>query len=158
MRRLSNINLRQKLLIAMAPLAIMVILAGVYQSLQNNSIDSSYRDLLVTDVEGLWSVTEARSHTNRFGMFLFELIAETEPAKRPAIAAQLDITHADFQSAIADALLKAPQRGDEIKSASVLFDRAIEDSRTVRAMAIEGQNQTALKIMHERVSQELTEA
>jgi signal transduction histidine kinase/DNA-binding response OmpR family regulator/HPt (histidine-containing phosphotransfer) domain-containing protein len=158
MRLLANLKLRRKLLIAMAPLAIMVIFAGVYQSLQSNSIDTSYSNLIGTEVEGLRSFTEARSHTNRFGMFLFELIAETDPAKRPAIEAQLDNTRADYQSAIADALAKAPNRAGEIKVASVLFDRAIEDSRTVRAMAMAGNNQIALNIMHGSVSQELTDA
>jgi signal transduction histidine kinase/CheY-like chemotaxis protein len=158
MRFLANVKLRRKLLIAMAPLAIMVIFTGVYASLQSNSIDTSYSNLIDTKVEALRSVTEARSHTNRFGMFLFELVAETDPLKRAAIEAQLDNARADYQSAIADALLKVPLRADEIKAASVLFDRAIEDSRTVRAMAMAGNNQIALNIMHGSVSQELTEA
>ena len=155
---LANVKLRRKLLIAMAPLAIMVIFAGVYASLQSNSIDTSYSSLIGTEVEGLRSVTEARSHTNRFGMFLFELVAETDPTKKPAIEAGLDKTRADYQLVIADALVRIPQRADEIKAAAILFDRVIEDSRTVRAMAMAGNNQIALNIMHGSVSQELTEA
>jgi hypothetical protein len=38
---LANVKLRRKLLIAMAPLAIMVTFAGVYASLQSKSIDTS---------------------------------------------------------------------------------------------------------------------
>jgi signal transduction histidine kinase/CheY-like chemotaxis protein len=155
---LANVKLRRKLLIAMAPLAIMVIFAGVYASLQSSSIDTSYSNLIGTEVEGLRSVTEARSHTNRFGMFLFELVAETDPTKKPAIEAGLDKTRADYQLVIADALVRIPQRADEIKAAAILFDQVIEDSRTVRAMAMAGNNQIALNIMHGSVSQELTEA
>jgi signal transduction histidine kinase/CheY-like chemotaxis protein/HAMP domain-containing protein len=59
---------------------------------------------------------------------------------------------------IADALVKAPQRAVEIKAASVLFDRVIEDSRAVRSMALAGENQKALNIVHGIVGQELTEA
>jgi signal transduction histidine kinase/CheY-like chemotaxis protein len=155
---LANFKLRRRLLIAMAPLAIMVILESVYASIESNSIDTSYSDLIGTEVEALRSLTEARSHTNRFGMFLFELVAETDPAKRPAIDAELDKIRADYQSLIADTLAKVPQRTAEIKAASVLFDRVIEDSRTVRSMAMAGNNQIALNIIHGSVSQELTEA
>ncbi|HEY2547797.1 MAG TPA: hypothetical protein VGI46_17125 [Candidatus Acidoferrum sp.] len=91
-------------------------------------------------------------------MFLFELVAETDPAKKPAIEAELDKTSADYQSVIADALVKVPRRADEIKAAAVLFDRVIEDSRTVRGMAMAGNNKIALNIMHGSMSQELTEA
>jgi signal transduction histidine kinase/CheY-like chemotaxis protein len=155
---LANVKLRRKLLIAMAPLAIMVIIAGVYSSIESKRIDTWYSDLIGTQVDGLRSVTEARSHTNRFGMFLFELVAEADPARKPAIEAELDKVRADYQSVIADAIVKVPQRADELKAASVLFDRVIEDSRTVRAMAMAGNNQIALNMMHGSVTQELTEA
>jgi len=151
---LANLKLRRRLLIAMTPLAIMVMLESVYSSIQNNSTDTSYSDLIDTEVEGLRSVSEARSHTNRFGMFLFELVAETDPAKRPAIDAELDKVRADYQSVIADALIKVPGRAAEIRAASVLFDRVIEDSRTVRSLAMAGNNQLALNTIHGSVSQE----
>src|SRR5262245_12334405 len=154
---LANLKLRRKLLIAMAPLAIMVIFESVYVSIQSKKINAAYSDLIGAEVEGLRSVTEARSHTNRFGMFLFELVAETDPARRPAIDAELDKTRADYQSVMADALVKAPQRTAEIKAASVLFDRVIEDSRAVRSMAMAGNNQIALNIIHGGLSKELME-
>ena len=155
---LANLKLRRKLLIALVPLAIMVIVAGVYSSIQSKRIDNWYSDLIDTEVMGLRSVSEARSHTNRFGMFLFELVAETDPARRLAIDAELEKTRADYQSVITDALQKVPHRADEIKTAEALFDQAIQDARTVRAMAMAGNNQIALNIMHGSVSQELTEA
>ena len=155
---LANLKIRRKLLIAMAPLAILVIFESVYASIQSNSIDTSYSDLIGTEVEGLRSVTEARSHTNRFGMFLFELVAETDPAEKPAIDAELDKIRADYQSVIANALVKVPERTEEIKAAADLFDRVIEDSRPVRSMAMAGNNQIALNIIHESVSRELAEA
>jgi signal transduction histidine kinase/CheY-like chemotaxis protein/HPt (histidine-containing phosphotransfer) domain-containing protein len=155
---LANAKLRRKLLVAMVPLAIMVILAGIYSSIESKRIDSWYSGLIDTEVQGLRSVTEARSHTNRFGMYLFELVAETDPTRRPAIETDLDKVRDDYRSAIADALVKVPQRADEIKAASALFDQVVEDSRTVRSMAMAGNNQIALNIMHGSVSQELAEA
>jgi Four helix bundle sensory module for signal transduction len=118
---LANLKLRRKLLIALAPLAIMVIVAGVYSSIQSKRIDTWYSDLIDMEVQGLQSVSEARSQTNRFGMFLYELVAETDPARRPAIDAELDKTRADYESVIVEALQKVPQRADEIKAAAALF-------------------------------------
>ena len=105
---LANLKLRRKLLIALLPLAIMVIVVGAYSSIQSKRIDTWYSDLFDTQVEGLRSVSEARSHTNRFGMFLFELVAETDPARRPAIDAELDKIRADYQSVIAEAVKGSP--------------------------------------------------
>jgi signal transduction histidine kinase/CheY-like chemotaxis protein/HPt (histidine-containing phosphotransfer) domain-containing protein len=155
---LANLKLRRKLLIALVPLAIMVIVAGVYSSIQSKRIDSWYSDLIDTEVKELRSISEARSHTNRFGMFLFELVAETDSARKATIDAELDKTRADYQSVIADAIQRVPQRAEEIKAAAVLFDQATQDARTVRAMAMAGNNQIALNIMHGSVSQELAEA
>jgi signal transduction histidine kinase/CheY-like chemotaxis protein len=155
---LANLKVRQKLLIALVPLAIMVIVASAYSSIQSERIDSRYSDLLDTEVKGLRGVSEARSHTNRFGMFLFELVAETDPARKANIEVELDKIRADYLSVIADALQRVPQRAEEIKAAAALFNQSIQDARGVRAMAMAGNNQIALNIMHGSVSQELNEA
>ena len=77
MSLLTNLRLRRKLLIAMAPLALMVVAAGVYSSIESKTIDTRYSALIDNQVEALRDVGEARAHTNRFGLFLYELIDET---------------------------------------------------------------------------------
>jgi signal transduction histidine kinase/DNA-binding response OmpR family regulator/HPt (histidine-containing phosphotransfer) domain-containing protein/HAMP domain-containing protein len=155
---LENLKLRRKLLVAMAPLALMVIAAGIYSSIESKTIDTLYSNLISNEVETLRSVAEARSHTNRFGLFLYELVAETDPARRLAIDGELEKTRADYETVIAVALRKSPERADKIKAAASLFDRAVEDARPVRALAMAGNNEKALSLMHGSVTQELMEA
>jgi signal transduction histidine kinase/DNA-binding response OmpR family regulator len=155
---LENLKLRRKLLVAMAPLALMVIAAGVYSSVESKIIDTWYSNLIDGQVEALRSVTEARSHTNRYGLFLYAMVAETDPARKLVIETELETTRVSYQVVIAEALRKSPERAEKIKSAAALFNRAVEDARPVRALAMAGSNEKALNIMHGSVNQELTEA
>ncbi len=89
-RFLTNLKLRRKLMIAMVPLALMVALAGLYATFQIKSIDSKYGELLDNDVKSLQSVTTQRSHSMRFGMVLYNLIAEKDRERVRALDEELD--------------------------------------------------------------------
>ena len=91
----TNLRLRRKLLIAMLPLALMVVAAGVYSSIESKTIDARYSALIEDQVEALRDVGEARAHTNRFGLFLYELIDETDPDRRQVIDGELDQLRVD---------------------------------------------------------------
>src|SRR5580704_10659821 len=138
MRLLTNLRLRRKLLIAMVPLALMVVVAGVYSSFESNTIDTRYSALIDNQVEALRNVGEARAHTNRFGLFLYELIDETDPDRRHVIDGELEKIRADYHAAMVAALKQSPERADKIDSASALFDRAESDARPLRAAALAG--------------------
>ncbi len=147
MRFFKNIRLRRKLLIAMLPLILMVLIAGVYSSFESDMIDKWYSTLINNQVEALRNVGEARAHTNRFGLFLYELIDETEPDQRPVIDGELEKVRADYRSAMAAALKLSPERADKINAAIAIFDRADVDSRAVRAAALAGNNGKAASLM-----------
>ena len=115
---LTNLRLRRKLLIAMAPLALMVVVAGVYSSFESNMIDAWYSVLIDNQVKALRSVGEARAHTNRFGLFLYELVDETDPDRRQVIDGELEKVGADYHTAMATALKESPERADKINAAS----------------------------------------
>ncbi len=155
---LANLKLRRKLLAAMIPLVFMVIIAGVYSTIESKTIDSKYSALIDTEVKALRRITEARSHTNRYGLFLYDLIAETEPDRRQVIDGNLEKTHSDYQTVTAAAIQESPERADQIRAAAELFERAVADSRPVRAAALAGNNEKALNLMHGGVSQELEQA
>ncbi len=89
-RLLMNLKLRRKLMIAMAPLALMVVLAGLYASYQIKWIDKQYSELIDNDIKTLQSVTSQRALTMRFGMSLYNLIAETDPQRVRLIDSELD--------------------------------------------------------------------
>jgi signal transduction histidine kinase/DNA-binding response OmpR family regulator/HPt (histidine-containing phosphotransfer) domain-containing protein len=155
---LTNLRLRRKLLIAMVPLALMVVIAGVYSSVESKMIDTWYSVLIDNEVKALRSVGEARAHTNRFGLFLFELADETDPDRRQVIDGQLEAVGADFHAAMIAALKQSPERAEKINAASALFEQAEADARPVRAAALAGDNAKALHLLRGGVDQELQQA
>ena len=74
-----NLRLRRKLLVALAPLAIMVILSGLYGSYESQKIDRWYSELIDKDVKAAQNVDKARALTMRYGLYLYRLIVETDP-------------------------------------------------------------------------------
>jgi signal transduction histidine kinase/DNA-binding response OmpR family regulator/HPt (histidine-containing phosphotransfer) domain-containing protein len=155
---LTNLRLRRKLLIAMVPLALMVIVAGVYSSFESKTIDTRYSALIDNQVEALRNVGEARAHTNRFGLFLYELLDETDPDRRQVINGELEKIRAEYHTVMTAALKESPERADKINAASAVFDQAEADARPVRAAALAGNNVKALDLMHGGVSQKLQQA
>ena len=152
---LTNLRLRRKLLIAMAPLALMVVVAGVYSSIESKTIDTRYSALIEDQVEALRDVGEARAHTNRFGLFLYELIDETDPDRRQVIDGELDQLRVDYHMAMTAALKASPERADKINAAAAAFEQAETDSRPVRAAALAGNSVKAANLMRGEVSQKL---
>src|SRR5450631_4525112 len=100
----TNLRLRRKLLLAMLPLALMVVVAGIYSSFESKMIDTWYSVLLDKQVAALRDVGEARAHGNRFGLFLYELVDETDPDRRQVIDEELEKIRADYHGAMAAAL------------------------------------------------------
>ena len=100
-RFLENLKLRRKLLVAMAPLALMVIVAGLYSSRESRQIDTRYSELLSQDVGALQHLTQAKAEAALFGQLLYEEIAELDPDKMHRIDSELDKTYANYQALIA---------------------------------------------------------
>jgi signal transduction histidine kinase/DNA-binding response OmpR family regulator/HPt (histidine-containing phosphotransfer) domain-containing protein len=155
---LANLKLRRKLLVAMAPLAVMVIIAGVYSSIESKMIDTWYTKLLDGEVEALRSMTEARAHTNRFGLYLYDLIAETDPDRKQIINGELDQIRSDYDEAVSTAIKLCPERADQIRAAAALFERATDDARPVRAAALAGNSEKAMNLARDGVNPELAAA
>ena len=154
----SNLKLRRKLLLAMIPLVLMVVVAVFYATYKSKMIDTQYSLLIDTQVKALRSLAEARSDTNRFGLFLYELISESDPVQRQIIDAELDTTQSRYRTVTLNALRETPERADKIKAAMAIFDRATTDARPVRAAALAGDNDKALKLMRGGVYQELQQS
>ena len=64
---LANFKIRTKIIIALLPLAIMVIIATLYSSDRMSRIDARYSALLDHDVKALHELTLAQAHNNKFG-------------------------------------------------------------------------------------------
>src|SRR5271167_4149128 len=157
-RFLENLKLRRKLLVAMAPLALMVIVAGLYASIESKNIDTRYSELLDQDVRTLQQLTRAKAEAALFGQLLYEDIAELNPDKMWILDGELDQAYAEFQTLVAESLRRSPNRAKEIKAAEALFDRALLDSRPVRAATLIGDNTKSMNLMRGGVDAEMQRA
>src|SRR5271169_261867 len=147
MNFLANLKLRRKLLIAMAPLALMAIVAGVYSSIETKIIDTWYSNLIDNYVKTFQTMTAARGNTMRFRLVLYQLIAEDNHDRMLENDRELDKVQADYQALLADALRESPGRANQIKAARVLFDRSASSARPVRDAALAGNREKAMGIM-----------
>jgi hypothetical protein len=130
---LANFKIRTKVLIALLPLVVMVIVAALYASIEMDNIDNRYTNLITNDVKSLHNLTVARVLNNRFGQLLYQEIAEPDADRMRAIDANLDETITEFHSAVADAKTETPSVAPKIDAVTVLFDEAVSDARPVRA-------------------------
>ncbi|HEX8896641.1 MAG TPA: histidine kinase dimerization/phospho-acceptor domain-containing protein, partial [Terriglobales bacterium] len=146
---LANFKIRTKIIIALLPLAIMVIIAALYSSDRMSTIDARYSALLDHDVKALHELTLAQAHNNKFGLFLYKEIAELDPDRKAVIDGDIDQTITDFHTAVYDAERESPDLAPEIDAAMALFDRSVADSRPVRAATQAQQNDKAMKLMRE---------
>ena len=155
---LANFKIRTKVLIALLPLVVMVIVAALYASIEMNKIDSQYSDLIDKDVKALHSLTIARSLSNQFGLFLYKEIAEPNVDTMQAVDADLDATATELHSRIEEAKSASPNLAPQIEAVRALLDQAIADSHPVRAATLANSNDRALNLMRERFDPELLKA
>src|SRR5215471_19605750 len=152
---LANFKIRTKVLIALLPLVVVVIVAAMYASIEMNAIDVRYGQLVNRDVKALHDLTIARSLTNQFGLFLYKEIAEPDVDTMQVIEASLDETVTRLHRYVDEAKHASPDLGSAIDDAALDFDQAVSDSRPVRAATLTNSNARALKLMRERFDPEL---
>src|ERR1700746_1011378 len=133
---LANFKIRTKVLAALFPLVVMVLVAALYSSMEMKKIDVLYSDLIGRDVKALQKLTVARALDNRFGLFLYKEIAELDADRMRIIDADLEETVAQFHSAVEQAKGDSPSLAPAIKAATALFDQAVSDSHPVRAATL----------------------
>jgi len=153
---LVNLKLRRKLFVALAPLLFVVIIARVYASYESKQIDTWYSQIIGNEVKAVHNVDAARAIDMRYGLYLYNLVIETEPDRMEVINAELNNTYADYQGRIADASRLYPAYAKEIGSAAMRFEKAVLDSRPVRRAALANEKQKAADLM--RLNVELTSA
>src|SRR5208283_2427637 len=155
---LVNFKIRTKVLLALFPLAVMVIVAVSYSSMQMKKIDTEYSELIGQDVKALQNLTVARALNNRFGLLLYKEIAELDVDRMRVIDADIDSTVAEFHSAMEETMRESPSLAPAVKTATALFDATVSDSRPVRTATLINSNEKAMKLMREGLEPELVRA
>jgi two-component system sensor histidine kinase/response regulator len=152
---LGNLKIRKKLLVALLPLALMVIAATLYSSTEMIRIDRWYSELIDRDVQALQNLTDARAKTTQFGELLYKEIAEPDPDRTRAIDVALDQTVADYHAYEVEARQESPAMAPQIASAGALFDQAVSDARSIRDNALKNDSAAAMQEMRKAVDGEL---
>jgi two-component system sensor histidine kinase/response regulator len=155
---LANLKLRRKLMGALAPLAVMVIFAGLYASYESKQIDTSYSQLINNEIKALRNNDAGRSLTMRYGLYLYRLIVETDPDRMRAIDAELDRCYSEYRTRIVDASRLYPAYSKQINAAAAIFEKAVSDSHPVRAAALINDNKKAAELMRAGVDDELQQS
>src|SRR5215469_4401857 len=151
---LSNFKIRTKILIALLPLLLMMLAAGLYSSIEMKEIDTQYSRLIDKELAAEQALTLARAHNNRFGLLLYEEIAETDANQTRITDAELNQTAEDFRAAANEAKRKSPSLADALDPIILSFDRIVAATNPVRAAALSGDKQKALREMREVVEPE----
>ena len=146
---LANFRIRTKIFVALLPLAFMVIVAVLYASIQMDRIDTRYSDLIGNDCRTLHNLTVARVLSNRFAQLLYQEIAEPDSDRMREVDADLDRTAAEFHSSIASAGAEDANVVQKINAATALFDQGVSAASPIRAAALSGNNDKAIKLARE---------
>src|SRR5215469_6187155 len=123
---LANFKIRTKVLMALLPLAMMVIVAALYSSDRMSTIGARYNSLLDRNVKALQNLPLAQAHNNRFGLFLYKEIAEPNQDRMRVIAGELDRIDSQFHAAIDEAKRQSPDL--VIDATTSLFDQMVSNS------------------------------
>src|SRR3974377_379494 len=111
---LSNLKLRRKLLLVMAPLAVMALIAGVYSSVRSHMIDAWYSIIIAKELKPLHEIDNARALSLDYALSLQRLVTETDPDERRAIDGELDSLYSAHKIQLAAAARLAPARAPRI--------------------------------------------
>src|SRR5215467_10692511 len=152
---LTNLKLRKKLLIALAPLILMVFAAGFYGSYESKRIDTLYSELIDREVKAVHDTDVARALNTRYGFYLFRLISEPDSDRARMVDAAIENCRVEYQARFAEASRLYPAYEKQINAAMALFDQAVADSRLVRTAALAHEKEKALELMHAGLVDEL---
>jgi signal transduction histidine kinase/CheY-like chemotaxis protein/HPt (histidine-containing phosphotransfer) domain-containing protein len=155
---LANLKLRKKLLVALTPLVVMVVVAGLYSTVQAKRIDTLYSQLIDNEFKSVRDIDSTRTLVLRYGLFLYRLIVESDPVRMQPLNTQLEETYSEYQTRIADAKRLYPAYAEEIARAAASFDKVVADSRPARTAALSNQNEKAAEIMHSTIDEEMEQA
>ena len=152
---LANLKLRRKLFLAMAPLAVMVIIAGIYSSLRSSMIDAWYSALIDNEVKAVRHLDNARTCNLRYEVGLYRLLAETDRDRLQVIDGELDNNYSEYKTEISEAARLAPAWAPRISASAASFAKVVLDTRPIRAAALASDKGKAATLLRSGVEEEL---
>ena len=155
MSLLENLKIRSKLLISLALLAVMVIAAALYSSIEIVTVDARYSGLIEEEARGLRNLIDARAQTTRFDLLLYKQIGTSDLQEIREADAELDKRAAEYEALMQAAKQQTPGLAPSIEEVKELYERAMVDARPVRAASLAGDRARALALLNGGVEEEL---
>ncbi|MBF0481588.1 MAG: response regulator [Desulfovibrionaceae bacterium] len=149
---LSNLAIRTKLLLAMAPLGIMVVFALLFASRDMERIDARYRDLIDNKTRALVSLARSNQRLILVEQKLYELIAERDLDQLSRISSAMDATAEDYLKFVEEAQRFSPGDKGRIEDLVQHFNQFFAETKAVRAKAMLNADADALVLMRSRVN------
>lgn len=155
---LANLNLRRKLLVALAPLLFVAILARVYASIESKQIDAHYSQLIDNEIRAVHNIDASRALSMRYRLMLYRLVVERIPDRMQTIDVELDKSYSDYQAHVSEAARLYPAYSRKIIATSAAFGNVVLDSRAVRVAALAGDKQKAIDLLESGIDSELEQS
>jgi len=144
-----------KLLFAMAPLAMMAILAAVYSSIEIRTLDDCTRNSSTVIGGPSTTSTSPAPSTCATASICIASSSKTDPDQSRVLDAELDSSYSEYRTAVTEAMRLAPSQASKISAAASMFDKAVLDARPVRAAALANDNSRARALIRAGIDAEL---
>ena len=148
---LANLRIRNKLLIALIPMGLMVLVAVSHATFELFRADNRYSLILDHESKGVRSLIAARALSNRFDLMLYQELAQSDLAAKRQIDSNLDEIVVEFRSAADEAIRQSPTRTNSIREIAAKFNQAVSWATEVRRATLTGDNKSAIALMQREV-------
>lgn len=148
---LSNLTIRTKLLLALVPLVLTVLVALSYASLEMDRIDDRYSVLIERQARATIALARSQQRLILAQQELYELIAETDLDQLSRADASINATVAEYLKLLDDAQRYSPEDAGRFGDILKFFQEYLVEAQAVRSKALLNADTQSLDLMTERV-------
>ncbi len=151
----ANLKILIKVLILIGLLGALSAAAVVFATAKMRSIDRDYT-ALIDQARGTISLSLCNKRISDVHRLLYTMIAEPDPAKARQIAGTLKDVDGDVHDMAKDAGRLLPGKAGEISAFLRDFDALMTLTKDIGSAAQQGDDATAMRLMHERFDPPMT--
>ncbi|HVI50105.1 MAG TPA: response regulator [Candidatus Sulfotelmatobacter sp.] len=159
MRLFADLRIRTKLIIALVPLAVMVMAAGLYASLELSRIDGRYSQMVEQGLNATLSLNKANDRIDAICQLLLKEAVEDNADRSARLDGEIEKSMRDYAQMMELGRAQAPQTvKPRLAAISSLFEDGALNVRPVRAKALAGAHGEALAMLRAGAAVNLEQA
>jgi len=148
MRLFANLRIRTKLIIALVPLAVMVMAAGLYASVEMSRIDSRYNRMVERGLNATLSLNKANDRIDAICQLLLKEAVEDNADHTARLDGEIEKSMRDYAQLMEAGQRQAPREMQSRLSAiSAMFEDGALSVRPLRSKALNGAHGEALSML-----------